>query len=100
MNEQNTDQEMLERINRHFAWRKAQVLADDTTLRLLAVLYEKGAIDKNEFDGAKWAFPLARLAAANMCEVGAAVVSISEFGQFTVQEIMKMSSPGLDNNGG
>ena len=74
-------QERLRNANRYFRWKAAEVFNDKPALSLLRLLNEKTVIDINgmgpEFDK----LALAKLTAANFCEIGAKVIFITHAGQ-------------------
>lgn len=80
----------LDRVNAYFNRKAAEVCADEAALRLLAVLYQDGIIELAGFDAGKFGVPLARLTAANFCEVGVNVICISEPGQQFIEAIQKL----------
>lgn len=80
-------QQRLDNANAYFRRKAATVFADDVALKLLAVLYEDSVIELADFDPRKHGIPLAKLTAANFCEVGANVIYITESGQRFIASI-------------
>lgn len=80
-------QQRLDNANAYFRRMAAAVFADDVALRLLAVLCQDGVIDLADFDSCEHGIPLAKLTAANFCEVGASVIYITESGQRFIKSI-------------
>ena len=79
----------LDNANRHFRRKASAVLADEVTVRLLAELYQSFNIDLEEFDACEYGVALAKLTAANFCEVGAKVIYITEAGQGFIEALNK-----------
>ena len=79
----------LDNANRHFRRKAAEVLADEDAVRLLADLYQSVNIALDEFDTCERGFALAKLTAANFCEVGARVIYITEAGQRFIEALDK-----------
>ena len=80
-------QQRLDNANAYFRRKAAEVFTDDAALRLLAALYQDGAIDLADFNSCEHGIPLAKLTAANFCEVGANVIHITESGQHFIESI-------------
>ena len=77
----------LDNANRYFHRKAAEVLSDDAALRLLAAIYQIGVIDLADFDSCVYGVPLAKLTAANFCEIGARVIYVTESGQRFIESI-------------
>ena len=77
----------LERVTSHFRRKVGAVLGDDPALRLLADLYEVGSMEKAELDLCRRCGPLAKLTAANLCEVGVNVIYITPAGRRLIKTI-------------
>ena len=77
-------------INDHFHRKAAEVFTDDVALRFLAVLYQDSVIDLADCDAGQQGVPLAKLTAANFCEVGANVIYITESGQRFLESIQRL----------
>ena len=77
----------LANANDYFKRKATEVVSDDSALRLLATLYEAVVVDISEFDSCKDGLSLAKLTAANFCEVGANVIYITESGQRFIDSI-------------
>ncbi len=77
----------LENANSHFRRKAASVLGDDDAIWLLSTLYQTSSIEIVEVDTCKYGIGLAKLTAANFCEIGANVVYITEAGQNFIKSI-------------
>lgn len=77
----------LESANAHFRWKAAAVLGDEDATRLLATLYQVFNIEISELDMRKNGIALAKLTAANFCEIGANVIYITDAGQDFIESI-------------
>ena len=77
----------LDNANRHFRRKAAAVLGDEDAVRLLAELYQSFNLDIEEFDTCRQGIALAKLTAANFCEVGAKVIYITEAGQSFIEAL-------------
>ena len=80
----NETEELRQRLNNantYFRRKATDVLVDEDAVRLLIDLYERSTIRMTDFDTCKNGFALARLTAANFCEVGANLIYITEGGQ-------------------
>ena len=77
----------LANANDYFKRKATEVVSDDAALRLLATLYKSVVVDISEFDSCKDGLSLAKLTAANLCEVGANVIYITESGQRFIDSI-------------
>ena len=55
----------------------------------MAELYQSFNIDLEEFDACEYGVALAKLTAANFCEVGAKVIYITEAGQGFIEALNK-----------
>ena len=71
----------LDNANSHFRKKAAEVFGDGDAVRLLARLYQAVVIDIADFDACKDGVSLAKLTAANFCEIGAKSIYITEAGQ-------------------
>lgn len=83
-------QQRIDNINDHFHRKAAEVFTDDVALRFLAVLYQDSVIDLADCDAGQQGVPLAKLTAANFCEVGANVIYITESGQRFLESIQRL----------
>lgn len=63
-----SQRQRIDRADAHFRRKAAEVLADDTALRLLAVLYQDGLIELAKFNASEPGIPPAKLTAAGFCE--------------------------------
>ena len=77
----------LNMANNHFRWKAAEVLGDEDAVRLLIELYQRSTIKIAEFDTGQRGLALARLTAANFCEVGAKIIYITEAGQGFIESL-------------
>ena len=80
-------QQRLDNANRHFKRKSAEVLADEDAVCLLADMYESINIVFDDFDACEHGVALARLAAANFCEIGARGIYITEAGQRFIEAL-------------
>lgn len=77
----------LDNANRYFHRKATEVYSDDVALRLLVAIYEVGVVDLEDFDACQYGVPLAKLTAANFCEIGAKAIHITESGQQFIESI-------------
>ena len=77
----------LDVVNRHFHKKAAAVYGDANSMRLLRRLYKAVVIDIVDFDSGKDGIALAKLTAANFCEIGATVIYITDAGQIFIDSI-------------
>ena len=77
----------LDDANRHFRRKASAVLGDEDAVRLLAKVYQVVTLDLEEFDTCEEGIALAKLTAANFCEIGANVIYITEAGQSFIEEL-------------
>ena len=77
----------LDNANNHFRWKAAEVFSDEDAVRLLIKLYQRSTIRIAEFDICQDGISLARLTAANFCEIGANLVYITEAGQGFIESL-------------
>ena len=77
----------LENANNHFRWKAAEVLGDEDAVRLLIKLYQRSTIRIAEFDLCQDGISLARLTAANFCEIGANLIYVTEAGQRFIESL-------------
>jgi len=73
--------ERLDNANNHFRKKAAAVFGDGDAVHLLARLYQAATVDIADFDARKDGVSLAKLTAANFCEIGAKSIYITEAGQ-------------------
>ena len=83
-------QQRIDNANAYFRRKAAEVCTDEVALRLLAVLYQDRVIDLADCDAGQQGVPLAKLTAANFCEVGTKVIYITESGQRFVESIQRL----------
>ena len=88
-NETEELRQRLDNANNHFRWKAAEVLGDEDAVRLLIELYQQSTIRIAEFDACQYGISLARLTAANFCEVGANLIYITEAGQRFIESLDK-----------
>lgn len=74
-------QRRLDNANAHFRRKAAEVLVDDSAVRLMAVLYQDGLVELADFNNRQLGIPLAKIAAAGFCEIGANAICITQSGQ-------------------
>ena len=77
----------LDNANNHFRRKAADVLGDEDAILLLSVLFEESSLLLSDFDSCNRAIALARLTAANFCEIGAKVIYITEAGQNFIESL-------------
>ena len=77
----------LDRVIRYFKRKTAAVLNDEDALQLLSELHESKLIEKKDIDPSKHCFPLSKLAAANLCEIGSNIVYITPNGKRLIDSI-------------
>ena len=77
----------LDSANKHFRRKAADVLGDENAVVLLADLYQSSSVRIKDFDACQHGIALAKLAAANFCEVGANLIYITEAGQSFIESI-------------
>ena len=82
-------QQRLNNANRYFERKAAEVLDDDRAVRLLAVLYQRVVIDISEIDSPELGLALAKLTAANFCEIGTDTAFITKSGQKFINSIIE-----------
>ena len=75
-----TLQHRLDNANALFRRKAAEVFNDEDSVRLLARLYQAVVIDIVDFDSGKDGIALAKLTAANFCEIGSKVIYITPAG--------------------
>ena len=80
-------QQRLDNANRHFKRKAAEVFGDPDAIRLLAKLYKSVNLEIDELDTCQQGIALAKLTAANFCEIGAKVIYITEAGQKFIEAI-------------
>lgn len=71
----------------YFRRKTSAVLNDDASLRLLADIHEAGVMEKSDFDPCEHGFALAKLTAANLCEIGANVIYVTPVGRRFIKTI-------------
>ena len=71
----------LANANDYFRRKASEVFNDKVALGLLDTMYRGVVVDISQFDACENGIPLAKLTAANFCEVGAKVIYITEAGQ-------------------
>ena len=82
----------LDRANRHFRRKAAAVLNDEAALRLLATMYTRVVVETDDFDFCEHGRALAKLTAANFCEISANSIYITKPGQRFIDNINKSES--------
>ena len=82
-----TLRQRLDNANNHFRKKAAEVFGDDDAVHLLARLYQAVVVNTADFDACKDGIALAKLTAANFCEIGAKSIYITEAGQNFIDAI-------------
>ena len=77
----------LANANSFFQRKASEVLTDEAALKLLAAMYQDVVVNISEFDACNNGISLAKLTAANFCEIGANVIYITEAGQRFIDSI-------------
>ena len=77
----------LDNANRHFRRKAAAVLRDKEAVLLLATLYKKSNIRLEDFDVCTHGIALAKLSAANFCEIGSESIYITMAGREFIYSI-------------
>ena len=80
-------QRRLDNANRHFRRKAAAVLNDESALRLLAAMYTRVVVETDDFDFGAHGRALAKLTAANFCEISANSIYITKPGQRFIDNI-------------
>ena len=79
----------LANANDYFHRKATEVFNDKAALELLKVMYRDVVMEISNFDGCENGIPLAKLTAANFCEVGAKVIYITEAGQRFIDSLRR-----------
>ena len=79
----------LENANRYFRRMAAAVSNDDEAVELLRSLHADVVVENQAFDFRQNGHALARLTAANFCELGANDIYITEAGQQFIDNLTK-----------
>ena len=82
----------LDNANDYFRRKAAEVYSDESALDLLTILHKAVVVEIADFDPVKDGIPLAKLTAANFCEIGANVIYITEVGQRFMESAVGTSS--------
>ena len=77
----------LDYANNHFRRKASEIFNDEAALRLLATMYRNIVIEIADFDSCQNGISLAKLTAANFCEIGANTIQITEAGQKFIESI-------------
>lgn len=77
----------LDNVNNHFRRNAGAVFNDEAALMLLARMSRDFVVQIADFDTGKNGIPLAKLTAANFCEIGENVIYITEAGQKFIASI-------------
>jgi hypothetical protein len=80
-------QHRLANANDYFLRKASEVYGDDGAMALLETMYGKVVIDISDFDPGADGLALAKLTAANFCEIGAKVIYITEAGQLFIESL-------------
>ena len=79
----------LDRANRHFRQKAAAVLRDKNAVLLLAALYKQSNMRAEEFDTCAHGISLAKLAAADFCDIGSESIYITIAGREFIESIAR-----------
>ncbi len=79
----------LANANDHYRRKASEVYNDKAALGLLREMYTDVVVNISDFDACETGIPLAKLTAANFCEVGAKVIYITEAGQRFIDSLGK-----------
>ena len=82
-----TVSQRLAEANGYFRRKASEVVNDESAIRLLAAMYQDVVLDISTFDTCREGLSLAKLAAANFCEIGDKVIYITEAGQRFIRSI-------------
>ena len=85
----------LDNANRHFRRKASAVLVDKDAVLLLAQLYRKSNLKIDGFDVTNLGLPLAKLTAANFCEVGSKFIYITPAGQDFIESLINEGVPSV-----
>ena len=77
----------LDHANQHFRRKAAAVLRDKDAALLLATLYKQSNMRVQDFDTCTFGIPLAKLAAANFCDIGSRSIYITMAGREFIESI-------------
>ena len=88
-------QRRLDNANAYFRRKAAEVLTDDSAVRLMAVLYQDGLVELADFNSGELGIPLAKIAAAGFCEIGVTAIYVTQSGERFVGSLIP-SSPVTD----
>ena len=79
----------LDYANQHFRRKAAAVLRDKDAVLLLASLYKQSNMRVQDFDTCTFGVSLAKLAAANFCDIGSQSIYITTAGREFIESIAK-----------
>lgn len=85
-----TSEDLRQRLanaNDYFHRKATEVFNDESALDLLVTMHQDIVVDISTFDLCENGLPLAKLTAANFCEVGARVIYITEAGQQFIESL-------------
>ena len=82
-----TLRERLLNANDYFRRKASEVFNDDAALRLLSEMHQRVVVDIPELPLGEEGLALAKLTAANFCEIGAKVIYITQAGQRFIESI-------------
>ena len=77
----------LANANDYFHRKASEVFSDEAALELLITMDRDIVVDISDFNVCENGFSLAKLTAANFCEVGATVIYITEAGQRFIESL-------------
>ena len=88
-------QRRLDNANAYFRRKAAEVLTDDSAVRLMAVLYQDGLVELAGFSSGELGIPLAKIAAAGFCEISVTAIYVTQSGERFVGSLIPLS-PATD----
>ena len=83
-----TIRQRLADANGYFRRKAGEVVNDEDAIMLLAAMYQDIVLDISTLDTGREGLSLAKLAAANFCEIGDKLIYITETGQRFVKSIL------------
>ncbi len=79
----------LDNANNHFRRKAAEVLGDEDAVSLLSALYQNASMQISELNVCKLDIPLARLSAADFCEISTNLIYITESGKDFIESVAR-----------
>ena len=77
----------LDKANQHFRRKATAVIRDKDAVILLAALYKQSNMRVQDFDTCTLGIPLAKLAAANFCDIGSQSIYITMAGREFIESV-------------